>query len=123
MLRGDPAFRRLNPADQQRLTRQLRQVNQMPDEQRQRRLARAELIERLSPQDRMRVDLSARRWTAQPPQRQALMKNAFRDLRTVPLDQRQMVLNSSRYQGVFTPEERGILSDMLRVEPYQPARP
>jgi hypothetical protein len=32
------------------------------------------------------------------------------------------VLNSSRYQGGFSPEERGILSDMLRVEPYEPGR-
>jgi len=30
------------------------------------------------------------------------------------------VLNSARYQGVFTVEERGILTDLLRVEPYQP---
>ena len=122
-MRGDPNFRRLNPSDQQRIVQQLHQVDQMPDEQRQRRLARAEMLERLSPQDRMRVSLSAQRWTAQPPQRQALMRNAFRDLREVPLEQRQIVLNSSRYQGVFTPVERGILADMLRVEPYQPARP
>jgi hypothetical protein len=33
------------------------------------------------------------------------------------------VLNSERYQDVFTPEERGILADMLLVEPYQPMRP
>jgi hypothetical protein len=33
-----------------------------------------------------------------------------------------MVLNSSRYQNAFSPEERGILSNMLRVEPYQPPR-
>lgn len=122
-MRGNPAFRRLNPADQQRLTQQLRQVNQMPDEQRQRRLARAEMLERLSPQERMRVNLSAQRWTALPAERQALMTRAFRDLRSVPLDQRLTVLNSSRYKGVFSPEERSILADMLRVEPYQPAMP
>lgn len=122
-MRGDPAFRRLNPADQQRLTQQLRQVNQMPDEQRQRRLARAEMLERLLPQERMRVNLSAQRWTAQPAERQALMTRAFRDLRSVPLDQRLTVLNSNRYKGVFSPEERSILADMLRVEPYQPAMP
>ncbi len=51
-----------------------------------------------------------------------MMKNAFRDLRSVPPDQRPMVLNSSRYHGAFSPEERGILSDMLRVEPYQSAQ-
>ena len=122
MLRGDPSFRRLPPADQQRVMQQLHQVNQMPEEQRQRRLARAEMIEHLSPQERMQINLSARRWADLPPDRQALMKSAFQDLRAVPLDQRQMVLNSARYQGVFSPEERGILSDMLRVEPYQPAR-
>ncbi len=122
MLRGDPSFRRLNPADQQRLMQQLHQVNQMPEEQRQRRLARAEMIERLSPQERMQINLSARRWAYLPPVRQALMKNAFQDMRSVPLDQRPIMLNSGRYQGVFTPEERGILTDMLRVEPYEPAR-
>jgi hypothetical protein len=51
-----------------------------------------------------------------------MMKRAFQDLRAVPLEQRPTVLNSERYQGVFTPEERGILSDMLLVEPYQPVR-
>jgi len=121
-LRGDPSFRRLAPSDQQRVVQQLHQVNQLPEEQRQRRLARAEALEHLSPQERMQVNLSARRWAAQPGDRQVMMRNAFRDLRAVPLDQRQTVLNSARYQGVFSPEERGILSDMLRVEPYEPAR-
>ena len=94
----------------------------MPDQQRQLRLARNENLERLSPEERMRVNASSRRWASLPPDRQELMRNAFRDLRAVPLDQRQMVLDSSRYQGVFSPDERGILGDMLRVEPYQPAR-
>ena len=104
------------------MVRQLHQVDQMPDEQRQRRLARAEALEHLSAQDRMRVNSSSHRWASLPPDRQALMKNAFRDLRAFPPDQRQTVLGSSRYQGVFNQDERGILSDMLRVEPYQPTR-
>jgi hypothetical protein len=121
-LRSDPSFRRLPPTEQQRVVQQLHQVNQLTEEQRQRRLARADALEHLTPQERMQVNNSARRWASQPVDRQAMMKNAFHDLRGVPLDQRQTVLNSSRYQGVFSPEERGILSDMLRVEPYQPAR-
>ena len=122
MLRSDPSFNRLPATEQQRVVRQLHQVNELTEEQRQRRLARTEMIEHLPPQDRMQINNSARRWAALSPERQALMKNAFRDLRSVPLDQRQTVLNSSRYQGVFNPEERGILSDMLRIEPFQPAR-
>lgn len=104
------------------MVKQLHQVDQMPEQQRQRRLARAEALEHMTPQDRAKVNLSANRWGTLPQDRQALMKNAFRDLRAVPLDQRQTVLNSSRYQGVFSPEERGILSDVLRAEPYEPLR-
>ncbi|MGA3071881.1 MAG: DUF3106 domain-containing protein, partial [Terracidiphilus sp.] len=85
-------------------------------------LARAEALEHMSPQERMSLNLSGRRLAALPPDRQALVKRAFQDLRSVPLDQRQTELNSSRYQSVFSPEERGILSDFLRAEPYEPAR-
>jgi hypothetical protein len=80
------------------------------------------MIEHLPPQELMRINNSAHRWLALPVDRQALMKNAFRDLRSVPLDQRHTVLNSARYRDAFTSEERGILSDLLRVEPYQPLR-
>jgi hypothetical protein len=121
-LRSDPSFKRLAPGEQQRLVQQLHSVNQMPDEVRQRRIARAEMMERLSPQERMRVNRSAREWTTLPADRQTVMKNAFRDLRSVPPDQRSIVLNSARYQGQFSPQERGILSDMLKVEPYEAPR-
>ncbi len=121
-MRSDPNFRRLSPIDQQRVVQQLYQVNQLPEEQRQRRLARAEMIEHLPPQELIRINNSARLWATLPVDRQAMMRRAFQDLRAVPLEQRPMVLNSARYQGVFTPEERGILTDLLRVEPYQPAR-
>jgi hypothetical protein len=120
MLRSDPSFKRLPSADQQRLTQQLRQMDQMPAQQRDRRLARNEMLERLSPQQRLSINRSGQQWSALPADRQAMMKRAFQDLRGVPLDQRQTVLNSERYQGTFSPEERGILSDFLRVEPYQP---
>lgn len=120
MLRSDPSFKRLPSADQQRLTQQLRQMDQMPAQQRDRRLARNEMLERLSPQQRLSINRSGQQWSALPADRQAMMKRAFQDLRGVPLDQRQTVLNSERYRGTFSPEERGILSDFLRVEPYQP---
>ena len=104
------------------MIQQLHQVNQLTEEQRQRREARTQMIERLSPQERMQVNNSAHRWAVLPVERQTMMKNAFRDLRAVPPDQRQTVLNSARYQGAFSPEERGVLFDLLRVEPYQPAQ-
>lgn len=121
LLRSDPSFRQLPPIEQQRLLDQLHQVYQLTPEQQRRRMARAEALTRLSPQERLQISLSARRWAALPPPRQMLLKTAFHDLRAVPIEQRQMVLNSRRYQGVFSPDERAILSDMLRIEPYTPA--
>jgi hypothetical protein len=122
MLRSDPSFRRLPQGDQQRLTQQLRRMDQMPERQRDRRLARNEMLERLSPDQRQGIARSGRQWSSLAPDRQIMMRRAFNDLRGVPLDQRQTVLNSARYQGAFSPEERGILSDFLRVEPYEPVQ-
>lgn len=122
MLRNDPSFRRLPQADQQRLAQQLRDVDRMPTQQRDRRLARNEMLERLTPSERMSINRSSREWKTLPADRRTMMKRAFNDLRGVPLDQRQTVLNSARYQSSFSPEERGILSDFLRVEPYEPQR-
>jgi hypothetical protein len=121
-LRNDPSFRRLPQADQQRLAQQLRSVDRMPEQQRDRRLARNEMLERLSPEERMNINRSGRVWSSLSADRQMQMRRAFQDLRGVPLDQRQTVLNSSRYQQMFTPQERGILSNFLRVEPYEPQR-
>lgn len=121
-LRNDPSFKRLPQADQQRLAQQLRSVDRMPEQQRDRRLARNEMLERLSPEERMNINRSGRAWSGLPADRQMQMRRAFQDLRGVPLDQRQTVLNSSHYQQMFTPQERGILSNFLRVEPYEPQR-
>lgn len=123
LLRGDPSFQRLLPAEQQRVLQQLRDVDALTEQQRERRLARAENLERLSPEERMRVNRSAREWAGLPPQRQAMMKDAFHALRAVPLDQRAIVLNSQRYRDQFTAQERGILDELLKVEPYEPAVP
>ena len=122
MLRQEPGFNRLNPADQQRQIQQLHRLNQMPEPQRERRLARSEAIERLSPSERMQVNQSSRQLSMLPADRQAQVRRAFNDLRGVPVDQRQTMLNSARYSSAFNPEERGMLSNLLRVEPYEPPR-
>lgn len=120
MLRADPSFNRLPTGEQQRLMRQLQNVDQMNEQQRLRRLERSELIERMSPLERMNLKHSNQVFNALPANRQTLMKRAFQDLRNVPPDQRPTVLNSGRYQSTFSPEERAILNDFLRVEPYVP---
>lgn len=120
LLRSDPSFRRLPENDRQRLMRQLQQVDRMPPEQRERRLERAEMIEHMSPQERMQLSQSSRALRQLPAGRQAMVKRAFQQLSAVPPDQRQTELNSARYQGMFSPQERNILGNLLRAEPYEP---
>jgi len=122
LLRQEPGFNRLSPGEQQRAIQQLHQLNQMPDTLRQRTLARAEAIERLTPAERMQVNQSSRQFSAMPADRQAMVRRAFQDLRGVPIDQRQTILNSARYSATFSPQERNVLSNLLRVEPYEPPR-
>ena len=122
ILRSDPSFNRLPLGEQQRLVQQLHQVDSLNEQQRQRRLARSEAIEHLSPQERMSLNRSNQAFASMPADRQAMVKRAFQDLRSVPVDQRATVLNSARYQGMFSSQERWVLNDFLRIEPYEPAR-
>ena len=39
----------------------------------------------------------------------------------LPPEQRQAMMNSGQFQTQFSPQERGILTNLLAVEPYQPA--
>ena len=45
-----------------------------------------------------------------------MVRKAFRDLREYPPEQRQAMMNSGQFQAQFTPQERGILSNILAVE-------
>jgi len=56
------------------------------------------------------------------PDRQQMVGRALQDLGSVPLDQRATVLNSARYQSQFSPEERNILTNLSRIQPYEPPR-
>jgi hypothetical protein len=120
LLRNDPSFNHLAPAEQQRLVQQLHNLDQMPEAERERRIARAEMIEHMSPQEQMQFREAGRQLSALPPDRQVMVQRAFHDLGSVPLDQRATMLNSAQYQHNFSPQERNILSNLLRAEPYTP---
>jgi hypothetical protein len=119
-LQSEPGFNRLPPETQQKLLDRLRQINRMPPNQRQRTVERIEAMEHLSPEMRQQVRASVQQFHTLPEDRQRLMKKAFRDLREYPPEQRQALMNSGQFQAPFTPQERGILGNILSVEPYEP---
>lgn len=122
LLRQEPGFNRLSAGTQQREIDELHRLNSMPEAERQRRMARNEALERMSPEQRLQVNQAGRRMAALPADRQVMVRRAFQDLRGVPVDQRETILNSARYNATFSPDERGILSNLLKAEPYEPVR-
>jgi Protein of unknown function (DUF3106) len=119
-LQSEPGFDRLPPQTQQQLVNRLRQIDNMPPDQRQRTLDRIEAVEHLSPEMRQQVRASIGQMAALPPDRQRIVKKEFRNLRDYPPDQRETMMASPEFQRQFTPQERGILSGLLTVEPYEP---
>jgi Protein of unknown function (DUF3106) len=117
---SEPGFKNLPPDQQQQLLNRLRQLNRMPPNQRQRTVDHIEALERLSPQMRQQVRASFQDFHALPEDRQRMVRKAFRDLREYPPEQRQALMNSGQFQAQFTQRERGILGNILAVEPYHP---
>ena len=54
-----------------------------------------------------------------------MMKTAIGDLRSMPPDQRERVLESDRFKGMFSEQERNMLRETtkLPLAPSQPPEP
>ncbi|MGH9597636.1 MAG: DUF3106 domain-containing protein [Edaphobacter sp.] len=119
-LENEPGFRDLPPPTQQAMRNRLTQLNNMTPAQRQRTLERTEEMEHLSPPQRQQVRGALEQYRALPEDRRRMVARAFHDLREMPESQRQAILNSDRFRGQFSDQERGTLSNLLTVEPYLP---
>jgi hypothetical protein len=119
-LENEPGFRDLPSQTQQRMRDRLTQLNTMTPEQRRRILARTEQMEHLTPPQRQQVRGALEQYRGLPEDRRRLVARAFRDLREMPQPQRQEILNSDRFRGQFSDQERNTLSSLLAVEPYLP---
>ncbi len=117
-----PGFHDLPPQSQQRLRNQLTQLNSMPPEQRRRMLERNEAIEHLNPAQKQQFRSAVGEFNSLPIDRRRLVARAFRDLREMPPQQRDALLNSDRTRAQFSEQERATLSGLLAAEPYVPVQ-
>jgi hypothetical protein len=121
-LENEPGFRDLPSQTQQRMRDRLTQLNNMTPEQRRRILERTEAMEHLSPPQRQQVRGALEQYRGLPEDRRHMVARAFRDLREMPQPQRQEILNSDRFRGQFSDQERNTISGLLAVEPYLPVQ-
>ncbi len=122
-LQSDPQFRSLPPQRQQRLEDRLQHFNSLPPEQQQRVLNRMEVWEHLTPEQKQQARGVFSQMRNLPPQRRQMVQGAIRGLRGMPPDQRQRVIDSARFRGTFTAEERGLLNGASRLPLAPPPDP
>ncbi len=79
-------------------------------------LNRQETWEHLTPEQQEQV----RRIQQLPPDRRRMVRAAARDLSAMPEEQREQVINSERFKGMFSDQEREMLRSASRL-PFAPA--
>lgn len=121
-LQNEPGFRELPAQVQQNRLNALGHLYGMTPQQQRRTLDRTEALERLTPSQReqWRGAVQQLNGTQQP--RKGVIARAIVDLREMPPEQRQQVIDSPRFVGQFSPDERTMIRTLLTAEPYPPVR-
>ena len=114
-LQNDPGFRRLSPERQQMLRQRLQHFSSLPPQQQQRVLNRMETWEHLTPGQKQEARQLFGRMQQLPPVRQRMVTTAVRDLRAMPPEQREQIIDSNRFKGMFSPQERDIMRGASRL--------
>jgi hypothetical protein len=117
-----PGFSDLPPETQQRELNRLDQLNNMTPQQRARTLDRTEALERLTPQQREQWRGAVQQLNAIPQPRKGFIASKIVDLRVMPPEQRQQVIDSPAFAAQFSPGERNMIRTLLTAEPYPPVR-
>ena len=79
-----------------------------------------ETWEHLTPEQKGQARQLASQFKGLPPDRKQMMQNAIRGLRQMPPDARERTIDSPRFQGMFSPQERNMLHGITKL-PLAPA--
>lgn len=118
-LHSDPGFQHLPPAQQQQLEQRLNHFSNLPPQQQLRMLNRMETWEHLTPEQKQQARQVFSQIKQLPPDRQRAVNTAIHDLRPMSPEQRERIINSDRFRGMFSDQER----DMMRGATQLPLAP
>jgi hypothetical protein len=123
-MQNEPGFRELDRQTQQRELNRLGQLYALSPQQRARRLDRLEAFDNLNPAQRQQYDAAARQLGVLPRPRQNMIAHAMIDMRDMPPQQREQVIDSPAFAQQFPdPGERAMIRTLLSAEPYSPPPP
>jgi len=83
-------------------------------------LNRMDTWEHLTPQQKQEARQIYGQMRQLPPDRQRMVTTAVRNLRGMPPDQQEKVINSDRFKGMFSDQEREMMRGATRL-PLAPA--
>lgn len=114
-LQNDPGFRRLSPERQQQLRERLHHFSGLPPQQQQRILNNMDRWAHLTPEQKQGARQVYGQMQQLSPDRRRMVTTAVRDLRAMPAEQREQIINSDRFRGMFSPQERDIMRGAARL--------
>ncbi len=114
-LQNDPGFLRMSPEQQQRLRQQLRYFSSLPPRQQQRIVDNMDKWAHLTPEQKQQAREVFGRMQQLPPERRPMVRTAIRDLSAMPPAQREQIIDSDRFRKMFTPEERDVMRQAVRL--------
>ena len=114
-LQNDPAFRRLPPARQQQLRQRLQHFSNLPPQQQLQVLNRMETWEHLTREQKQQARQIFSQMQQLPPDRRRMVHKAIDDMRAMPADQREKIINSDRFKGMFSDQERELMRGATRL--------
>jgi hypothetical protein len=121
LLENDPNFKKLPPDRQAQLKERLRKFNNLSPEQRERALSRMQFMASLTPEQRKEIRDANQKLEALPPERRVMVHAALRHLREMDPQERQQALQSDRFRSTFSPEEQGIVKQLVSITPAKPS--
>ncbi len=83
-------------------------------------LGRMDRWAHLTPEQKEQARQIHNRMQQLAPDRQRMVRTAIGDLRALPPGQRELIIDSSRFRSMFSPEERDIMRGATRL-PLAPA--
>jgi len=114
-LQNDPDFKKLPLARQQKLRERLQHFSSLSPQRQLQILNRMETWAHLTPEQKQDARQIFRQMRQLPLDRQRMVRTAIDDLRTMQPDQRENVINSDRFKGMFSDEERQLMRDAARL--------
>ena len=121
-LNNDPEFKKLAPERQQQLRKQLEDFNKLSPEEKDRVIRNMQAFDRLPPDQQRHLREIQGKLRDVPDDRRKMMQTALRSLRQMEPAEREQVLNSDKFKGMFNDNEREIMRGLAEFSVSQPGQ-